>query len=349
MSCSAPFERKFGLPDRQIIVGGEDRLNELNLPLTSQDTSRPDILSASFTPDQLLRVRFGRALPLSLLGAQPGNARLITLADTLSFLPCLAIAESHLETSDAIRFYFGPVEEGLYRVEITYDAALPPLLLDSLEVESIEDKVPPMIADFTPPNRALFLRDIRMMLSFSEPLDQSKISDETILLLEDDSVSIPVNQLWRDPMHLAFTADLKSGRRYRAEIAEFDLVDLAGNVMGDSLATYGFSVLDNDSLGGIVGTVAVLVPGKTADDVFLTFHRIDRKQSFDLPVKSRTYRIQVPAGKYTISGFVDSNGNGLQDDGSIIPFSFSETRLVLPDTIAVRSRFETAGIDVVFK
>ena len=344
-----PYREEFGVPDRAVIVGEEELLADLILPLTSQDTSRPDILSAAFTSDQLLRVRFGRAIPLTLLARQPGNARLIELEDTLSFYPGRGIVESHLGKSDAVRFDFGSVTDGFYRAEITYDASLPPVFLDTLKVQKSEDKIPPQITEFTPPDRALFLREIEMQLSVSEPLDTARINSESFLLFQGDSLSIPVAYEWQDPMHLKFAAALESGMRYQFQIAEFDLVDLAGNALGDSVATYSFSVLDTDSLGAIAGKVAVLVPGKISDEVVLTFNRTDRKQSFDLPVRGHDFRIQVPAGRYTISGFVDSNGNGLLDDGLIVPFSFSETRLVLTDTVAVRARFETAGIEVTFK
>lgn len=344
-----PYREQFAVPDRPAVVGGEERIDDLLLPLTTQDTTRPDILSATFTPDRLLRVRFGRAIPLTLLSAQPGNARLIELDDTLVFFPGTAIAESHLDKSDAVRFSFGAISEGKYRVEITFDAALAPLILDTLEVKLTEDKLPPAIIEFSPPNRPQFMQDINLRLSLSEPLDSARITPETFLLLESDSLSVPMAHRWLDPMHLQFAAVLQPGMSYRFDIAEFDLVDFAGNALGDSLTSYEFSVLDNDSLGAIAGTVTVLVPGKTSDHVRLTFNSIDRKQSFDLPVRGRDYRMQVPAGKYTISGFVDSNGNDRQDDGSIIPFTFSETRLVLTDTVAVRARFETAGIDIVFK
>lgn len=344
-----PYREQFAVPDRPVVVGGAELIDDLHLPLTSQDTTRPEILSATFTPDHLLRVRFGQAIPLALLSAQPGNARLISLPDTLDFMAGRALVESHLETSDAVRLYFGSVPEGAYRVEITYDAGVAPLLVDSLVVKAIEDKLPPAIVEFSPPDRPLFLRDIDMRLTVSEPLDTTRLTPETFLLLESDSLPVALKRQWLDPMHLQFSADLQAGRNYRLDIAEFDLVDLSGNALGDSLTTYNFSVLDTDSLGAIAGKLAVLVPGKTADDVLLTFHRLDRRQSFDLPVRGREYRIQVPAGKYTISGFVDSNGNGRQDDGSIIPFAYSETRLTLPDTVAVRARFETAGIDIVFK
>ena len=93
----------------------------------------------------------------------------------------------------------------------------------------------------------------------------------------------------------------------------------------------------------------VLVPGRTNDEVLLTFAQVGSNQEYELPVSGRNFSIELPAGKYVLSGFVDSNGNGEKDAGSVQPFEFSESRAVLADTVAVRARFETAGIEFLFR
>jgi hypothetical protein len=68
-----------------------------------------------------------------------------------------------------------------------------------------------------------------------------------------------------------------------------------------------------------------------------------------LHLSGRDFKIDVPAGKYLVSGFLDTDGDGRRGLGSAVPYRFSETVLVYTDTIAVRARFETAGVQLEFK
>lgn len=344
-----PRREAFAVPDRPIEVGGELLLSDLVLPLTLTDTTMPSIISASVTPNNLVRLRLGRSIPLTLLAAQPTNARLISVDDSLRFLVADGVAESHLDETDGLQVSFDDLRDGIYDMEITYAVDQPPLTTDSLEVEVREDDVPPAIEQFTPSDQPQFLRDIDIALAFSEPMNGDSLNEETFLLLQDSVTSVPLAWQWRDPFHLHLVAQLQTGAQYTLDIAEFDLLDRAGNALGDSITQYRFATLDTDSLGSIGGTVVVLVPGQGEGEVLLTFKKVGSRQEYALPVSGRDFRIDVPAGKYLIEGFIDQNGNGERDDGSIRPFAFSESRTALADTVAVRARFETAGIEFIFK
>ena len=51
----------------------------------------------------------------------------------------------------------------------------------------------------------------------------------------------------------------------------------------------------------------------------------------------------------SLNGFLDENGNGKLDYGTLTPFNNSETSAFHPDTIRVRTRFESAGVEFRFK
>jgi hypothetical protein len=59
--------------------------------------------------------------------------------------------------------------------------------------------------------------------------------------------------------------------------------------------------------------------------------------------------VDLPGGKYLMSGFIDSDLDGERDNGSIHPFRLAETAASYPDTISVRPRFETTGITFEFR
>jgi hypothetical protein len=145
--------------------------------------------------------------------------------------------------------------------------------------------------------------------------------------------------------HCHFEPDgWREGERYSFAVTEFEIVDMAGNVLGDSLTSYRFSVLDSDSLGAIAGEVVIEVPESQDSPVVLEFHKVGSRQVYDLTTRVGGFHIDVPAGKYLLSGFIDSDRDGEKDNGSVEPYQLAETFAASADTISVRARFETSGI-----
>ncbi|HKK21652.1 MAG TPA: Ig-like domain-containing protein [candidate division Zixibacteria bacterium] len=346
----SPSREQFAVPDRSIIVGGSLPLNDIYLPITSQDTLRPRILAASYTSDKLVRVSLSNAIKLDLLRTSPANFLLKSASDSTKLYPARGFLESDTSEAKQLTFFAGPLPEGIYSAELAYDADRPSLRFDSLRVEDAKDETPPEIIRFTPSNLPIFLKDLKISMTFSEPLDTSKLSAQTFFLLDRDTNSVPVERRWSDPFHLGFTSDsLEPGMEYKFNVTEFDIADLAGNGMGDSLMTYSISLIDEDSVGSITGDIRIDIPSKEQFPAVLEFLRISSGQRFQFPASGSTFSVNLPAGKYFLSGFIDSNLNGKRDKGSIFPYEYSETIGAYPDTVAVRARFETAGIEMIFK
>ncbi len=57
---------------------------------------------------------------------------------------------------------------------------------------------------------------------------------------------------------------------------------------------------------------------------------------------------RILPGKYFLSGYMDLNHNQAFDLGLVNPYSPMEPFAVYPDTIYVRSRWETEGIELKF-
>lgn len=352
-----PTREQYAVPDRPVKVTDESSvvsnlvlpLNESAVPLPWRDTARTGIISALYSENRLVRVRLTRSVPLSLLSRQPGNALLLPADDTLAVIPSQGLFEAGEHHGANLTLYFGDLEAGAYHLRITYDPERSTLRLDSLKVETREDNTPPKVDNVLPSAPTVFLREATMGMTFSEPLRQGSITSETFALWQNDSMPVPIAHMWLDPFRLRFTAQLAPGQRYRLDAAAFDLVDLSGNVLGDSLTSYRFAVFDADSLGSISGQIAINVEHRKGDPAVLRFDMVGRRESYTLTAPGRTYRIDLPAGKYLLSAFLDSNLDGDLTDGRLAPFEYSETRVQLSDTIAVRARFETAGADITFE
>ena len=58
------------------------------------------------------------------------------------------------------------------------------------------------------------------------------------------------------------------------------------------------------------------------------------------------YELPVPAGRYRVFAFWDRDGDGRWNPGRSRPFLPAERFGVYPDTVGVRARWRTEGIDI---
>ena len=125
--------------------------------------------------------------------------------------------------------------------------------------------------------------------------------------------------------------------------------DLWGKLFEDSLIHHYFSFISSRELGEVSGKVSAdsLLPGP----VYLTLKKLSKgqgknyfRQKLDKP---GVYRIeQVPEGQYGLSVYWDLDKNNQYSAGRLFPFSFAEPFSVLADTIKVRKRWETQGVNI---
>ncbi|MFZ5980296.1 MAG: Ig-like domain-containing protein [Candidatus Zixiibacteriota bacterium] len=345
-----PYRENFALPDREINLEGNLPLDNLLMTMTAMDTSRVAIISAVINPDNLLRVRLTKDIELDRLKNDPSQIILNSQADTTRRFPARSFLEASQLKARTLNVLFDSLSRDVYQLRLNYEIDRPPLEFENLELNYLEDKLPPTITEFQPGDKPVFSNEAKIGFIFSEPLQTNKITGNTFLLWESDTLPVALERTWVDEFRLSLIpAQLIPGRKYRIDITEFEIIDRAANVMGDSLVTYAFSLLDMDSLGSISGKVAITLSEKTDHPVKLFFDQVGGKQSFQREIENDEFRLDVPAGKYLLSGFIDSDKNGEKNHGTIIPYRPAETMAFYPDTISVRARFETAEILFEFK
>ena len=202
---------------------------------------------------------------------------------------------------------------------------------------------------FTPERERVFLQDVSVSLLFSEPILRDSITSESFLLWEDENTPVTTVRQWPSPFKMTLVGRFRPGHDYRLDVTEFDIYDLAGNVLGDSLRTYAFAIYDPDSLGSVSGEIIVVDTARQDDPVLITFDELEQDFSYQFKIEGRNFNVALPAGRYLLTGFIDSDRDGEIGNGSLFPYRLSETRARLPDTVAVRARFETAGIEFRFE
>ncbi|MDH4156066.1 MAG: Ig-like domain-containing protein [candidate division Zixibacteria bacterium] len=345
-----PAREAFAVPDRRVVVGGDIALDDLRMTLTQQDTLVPDIISVTFTPSRLTRIRLTREIPTDWLRRDPARLRLVLTQDSSIAYPSVGFLESDKSDAAILNTYFGEVPPGAYRLECVLDTPLPPLVYERFEFAGGEDRERPEVTAFRPGPEPVFLEQAVIEATFSEPLDTSRMTNESFILVDASDRSLPLQYAWVDPFHVRFeSANIQPGGRYRLAVTEFDIADLAGNTLGDSLRTYSFAVLDDDSLGSVGGMINIGLPGRQGDIVALQFSKVGTDQVFDMTAAAGDFTIRLPAGRYLLSGFIDTDVDGKRFAGSIYPFRLSETQATHPDTVAVRARFETTDIQFNFR
>ncbi|MEW6412866.1 MAG: Ig-like domain-containing protein [Candidatus Zixiibacteriota bacterium] len=344
-----PGRESYAVPDRPINLATSLSFEDINLQLARQDTATLRITAANYTPDGLVRMKLSREIDLAYLQDNPRSLLVMSTTDSSAVYESQAILEWDQLAASAVHFLTDSLSDGVYMLRLLHDTTGVPIVFDSMKVAMKQDKQTPMVT-FKPDRLPRFVDEIEMRASLSEPLDTGLFSGETFALFDLEGKRLALEHIWLDPLHLKFDSrDLKPGMLYRLQVTEFEIADRAGNVLGDSLTEFVFTTIDTDSLGSISGEIDIRLAGRENTPVVLQFKRVDNRQTFDLPVAARRFNIDLPAGKYQLWGFLDSNGNGRRDPGSVVPYLFSETAATLSDTIAVRARFETAGIVFEFK
>ena len=340
-----PTDEPLALPDRPITVGGERSLDKLVMRLNEEDTTGVSILTASYTTDHLVRVRLSRLVQARDIMSDTSRPQLRSVSDSAVRIDLVAFREESDEFVSLVNLYFGSLTEGQYDLFLPIGYDTEPLRYSGLNVRESEDKTPPKIDKRTPVETSVFLADANMMFLFSEIIDTARVTDQSVTLWNSDDQMVPLLRQWTNPFELGLVADLQSGETYRLTLSEFDFVDLSGNLLGDSLVDFKINLLDDDSLGSISGRVIVYDSVQAELPLLIEFLKLDSKQRFEQAVDQGTFHVELPAGKYLMWGLIDADHDGEISDGRWSPFSLSETVGIYPDTIKVRARFETSGIE----
>ena len=215
------------------------------------------------------------------------------------------------------------------------------------------DTVGPKIAGISPKDGEIDVSfDTKIKLVFDEPLDQRAV-EAVFSLVDSNQVKTTGKGEWRSPNTFVFSPDsLLSGKmRYKIKLLGRQIRDLLGNIsLIDSVFTSSFVTQNPDTLGSVSGKVETEEKDDSATVVLILWHLGQDKLSYQLALPrsgSFLFEIILP-GKYFLSGYLDLNEDGNLTLGQPVPFSPLEPFALYPDTICVRSRWETEGVELKF-
>ena len=333
---------RLGLPwtDVELAADGGARLD---LHPIVRDTTQLRPLMVSAPDNRHITIRFSR----KIADASEYPVQAIKVQDSTGYLH---IIEHWWNIADSTRLAFYTKEQiGGVGYRISFPS------VDTLEMPVTgspqPDTLGPGVVNFYPAKRSDRM-DVTPegWIGFDDALMYADFSGLCSLVVSD-SVTVPVRAWLESPTVIRWRSEgslpLRSECRLYMDMT--GISDRIDNSSPDSLWTTSFRIVDPSDMGSISGTVfggydgAIIVAacgtGASRSKELSTYAESDG--SFVIGM--------LEESDYIVWAFEDQNSNGRYDFGRLDPFEFAERFTLYEDTLSVRLRWETAGIDVRFK
>ncbi len=174
--------------------------------------------------------------------------------------------------------------------------------------------------------------------------------DSAIVLTagEEDTLQFEVSPVDRFRI-LVKPLEMPESGILRVDLYGIGLRDVAGNALMDSLKTLRFGYLPADSLGVISGVAGTKLGRMPLHLRLISFSRRDLTQEQVLEGPGSFEYSHVPAGNWRLEGWGDADLDGKWSSGRPTPFKPSDPYVISPDTIFVRARWESAGVELILE
>jgi hypothetical protein len=184
-------------------------------------------------------------------------------------------------------------------------------------------------------------------LRFSRGIDRSTVTTR-IFLLDTSQQRIDGAIRWKNSSHLIWTGSrlLKGPAAYRLMVSLDSIADWLGRRIADTTLVWEIQTYKPDTLGTVRGRI------DEDGDRLVQITRIgqppfSRRQLLRGAVEF-TFDYLLP-GRYNLTAFRDDDGSGRYSYGRLTPWKPSEVFVSYPDTVSVRSNWETSNVNVQFK
>ena len=223
--------------------------------------------------------------------------------------------------------------------------------LISFAFSASSDSIPPELLSVNngSTSKFIYLQD-RLKIIFSEAVsEESKDSSLTILNADNENVPYALDSVYPNVWEVYAEKGWASDETYSLYIDLEEVKDLSGNPAADSVWTMKFRTVNTDTFGIISGTILTdkefdLPLYVSADKVGGRGRQVGAKVSAE-----GKFRLEeLLPGEYLLNVFADRDRNGVYSPGSLAPYLNAELYFQSPDTVSVRSRWETSGHTIDF-
>ncbi|MDD4050297.1 MAG: Ig-like domain-containing protein [candidate division Zixibacteria bacterium] len=355
-----PSQEIIGIPAKNTTLDSTClTLENINIQMIQRDTGLVSLKSVAFNADRLIKTRFGRKLSKQEVGTLLGSIAIQTTEGESQTLQVTAFTPvTPYPAADYLLLTDQPAPGKSYRVQFD-QKVLEPTVVDSLRyltgdftVTETPDASAPILVESFPADKAANVpADSLFSFRFSEPIDSVGL-DRAIRATDTIGDTFSVGLTGIDSFTWAGRPDkpLAHGSRYTLLMFGPLIRDRTGNRLSDSTIAVTFTTLDPAAWGQVSGDIKFASIPDTTAPVVLTFVAAGQGTGREVTVGPgvRHYLADLLPGYYTVNAYVDIDADGVYNPGSIIPFRPAEPFVTRPDTIRVRSRFESSGMIVEF-
>ncbi len=315
----------------------------VNLRLALCDLVKPALKSARALHRQAIRLEFDEPVRCDslVLEARRGDGGKLSV---------IGVCQDPSDSSVVLLTTAIQREGDLYRLTLMGIGDFSGNQMDSTSVEvpaaAFPDTTGPRLTWTGPADGAQDVDlDVRIRIGFSEAITLTDLPKAVTLHAGGGE---PVAGHWSYPAANlgVFTPEsvLEADGEYALTVAGEFLRDIFGNSSPDSLITVRFHTFNPDETGEISGEVLDAPP-----DLRVVAEGWDSPgRLFQAPVDSSgAFQIvYLPAGYYRLWLYRDRDGNGTLSPGRWSPFTYAEPFCAGVDSIRVRPRWETAGVNL---
>lgn len=329
-----------------------------NLILAVRDTTAPQLITARPQDNVHLLLRFNKPIQPPLTGRNFRIAPVVTWGDEelgvpLAYLDPKEHTKCHLvtEPQELGREYsvtvVGVKDEAGNKINPRANTAT---FFGSGE----PDTTCPRVLSTSPEDSATGVPlDQGVEITFNEAMARHSV-ERGFSLMDTRNRRVTGKVYWPDPTVFRFVPrqKLSGSSAYVAQLDPKVATDIAGNPLADSLVVVFFTTLNPDTLGAISGTVFDRMVGDERGKIYIKAHLVGKSGLVYRTHLKNPGPYRFPAvlpGNYWISAFRDRDGNGRFSYGRAFPFIPAESFAIYPDTVWVRSRWETKGINLYFE
>ncbi len=342
-----------GIPFMDVnLDSSQNVFSKLNFYLIKEDTTAPRLRSVDTLSTTELKVLFDE--PIKLVSSFE-----LEIYDTWANQLITPLGMSHpVQSKESIDIFFEslPVKQKLeLRVRGIADkqgnTQADTFVVQSFESPAKEDTTSPMIKGVTPSSGQTNVPyDSNIMLSFNSPID-TNILDTVVSIVDENNKPLAGNWDFTDLQNPIYRPDslLKKNTKYTVSVPLNELKDLFGRPFPDTTQTSEFSTIDWANLGEISGTVSASGTGWNKAIVKASAVRGNEEYEKIEKVGQKYVLPFLPNGRYIMQATWDANENGIWDHGKTNPWIFAEPFMVKSDTVQVRKRWTTDGINFKFE
>ena len=326
--------------------------------LNRVDLSPPSLLNCRALNRNSVKLEFSEALDSKTI-SDTADYRISSVPDQKS-LEVTGVSFQDIETKTVYLWTDEMIPNATYELKATSLKDLAGNLTDTayntckFEGSGIPDTMGLQILSLLPKDGSVnVLPDTKIKLVFDQPPEPRTV-EENLSVADSTGIRLPGKGIWSTPTVYVFSLDsiLFGKTRYTVNLLGKGMRNLSGNAqMRDSMVTSGFITMNPDTFGTVTGRVVINNESGTAGRLILTLWRPIENGLFyqTTTIDSNHFRFErILPEKYFLSGYIDLNHNQAFDLGQVYPYSPMEPFTVYPDTIYVRSRWETEGVELKF-